>query len=209
LNFDPKPRLHGFAKKLERSDSNWWSNLPEGKKMNEEPHKFQEEVQIRMTYEQYFRDRCHETVCLAEELEQVVGREKALEIMEKAREKFIVEATRKERGRVNSFEDFKADEKADNSSSYFSHVLTLTYPEETLSRLTLHVTECLWAKVFKEMKATDVSYVLFCQPDFAYAEARHPNIEMKRTKTLMQGDSYCDHTFYWEERTPRKTKSLV
>jgi len=53
--------------------------------------------------------------------------------------------------------------------------------------------------VFKEMKATDLGYVLNCQPDFAYAKACHPNVKLKRTKTLMQGDNYCDHTFYWEE----------
>ena len=152
-----------------------------------------------MTYEQYFRDRCHEMVCLVEELERVLGRKKALEIMGKARERFIVEVTRKERGPANSFEEFKAGEKTDNASPYFSNTLTLTYAEETPNKLTLHVTECLWAKVFKEMNATDLGYVLFCQPDFAYPPVCNPHIKMRRTKTLMQGDSYCDHTFYWEE----------
>ncbi len=170
-----------------------------GNNMNEAPHKFQEKMQTGMTYEQYYRDRCHEMVCLAEELERVLGRKKALEIMGEAREKFIVEVTRKERGPVNSFEDFKAGEKAENVSPYFSNTLTLTYPEETPNKLTLHVSECLWAKVFKEMNATDLGYVLFCQPDFAYPPACNPHIKMRRTKTLMQGDSYCDHTFYWEE----------
>ena len=77
--------------------------------MSKAPHKFQEKVQSGMTYEQHFRDRCHEMVCLAGELERVLGRKKALEIMGKARERFIVEVTRKERGSVKSFEDFKGD----------------------------------------------------------------------------------------------------
>ena len=167
--------------------------------MSKSTHKFQEKMQSRMTYEQYFRDKCHEMICLAEEFERVLGREKTLEIIGKARERYIVEITKKERGLAKSFEDFKADEKAENASPYFSHTITMTYPEETPNKLTLHVTECLWAKVFKEMKATDLGYVLNCQPDFAYAKACHPNIKLKRTKTLMQGDDYCDHTFYWEE----------
>ena len=162
-------------------------------------HKFQERVHSGMTYEQYFRDRCHEMVCLAEELERVLGRKKALEAIGKARDRYVVEITKKERGPVKSFEDFKASEKAENASPYFAHTLTLTYAEETSNKLTLHVTECLWAQVFREMKATDLGYVLHCQPDFAYAEACHPRIKMRRTKTLMQGDSYCNHTFYWEE----------
>lgn len=165
---------------------------------NKAPSKFQEKVQIDMTFEQYFRDRCHEMVCLAEELERVLGRSKSLEIIGKTRERSI-ELTREERGPVSSFEDFKVGEKADNVSPYFSHTLSLTYPEDTPRKLTLHVTECLRAKVFKEMKATDLGYVLFCHPDFAYAEVCHPNIKMRGTKTLMQGNDCCDHTFYWEE----------
>ena len=167
--------------------------------MSKSPHKFQEKMQSGMTYEQYFRDRCHEMVCLAEELERVLGRKKALEIMGKARDRYIVEMTKKEHGLISSFEDFKASEKAENASPYFSHTITFTYPEETSNKLTLHVTECLWAKVFKEMNATDLGYVLHCQPDFAYAQACNPHIKLRRTKTLMQGDSYCDHTFYWEK----------
>jgi hypothetical protein len=167
--------------------------------MSKLPHKFQERMQMGMSYEEHFRDRCHEMVCLAEEFERVLGRKKTLEIMGKARDKYIAELTKKEHGTINTFEDFVKSEKAENASTYFLHTLSLTYPEETPTKLTLRVSECLWAKVFKEMKATDLGYVLNCQPDFAYVKACHPNIKLKRTKTLMQGDDYCDHTFYWEE----------
>jgi hypothetical protein len=171
----------------------------EGENMSKSPHKFQEKMQGGITYERYFRDRCHEMICLAEEFEQVLGRKKTLQIMGKARDRYMGEITKQEVGRINSFEDFKASEKAENASPYFLHTLSVTYPEETQNKLTLHVTECLWAKVFKETKATDLGYVLYCQPDFAYARACHPNIKLKRTKTLMQGDNCCDHTFYWGE----------
>lgn len=167
--------------------------------MSKPSHKFQEKMQSGMTYEQYFRDKCHEKICLAEELGRVLGRKKALEIIGRARERYVVEITKRERGTIKGFEDFKAAEKAENASPYFSHVITLTYPEENSNRLKLHITECLWAKVFREMNASDLGYVLNCQPDFAYAEACHLNIRLKRTKTLMQGDSHCDHVFYWKE----------
>jgi hypothetical protein len=135
-------------------------------------------------------------------LERVLGREKAFEIIGKAREKYIVELTRQEiaeKGPIKNFEDFKAIEKDENASPFWSHVLTFTYTEETPKKLALHVTECLWTKTFKEMNATDLGYIIFCQPDFAYAQACHPKIKMRRTKTLMQGDGYCDHTYCWEE----------
>ena len=167
--------------------------------MSKSSHKFQEKMQSGMTYEQYFRSSCQEKVLLAEELERVLGRKKALEIMGKARERYIVEMTKRARKPVKSFEDFSENEKAENSSPYISNTITLTYPEETENKLKIHVTECLYAKVYKEMGATDLGYVLYCQPDFAYAKACHPKLKLRRTKTLMQGDSCCDHLFYWEE----------
>ena len=71
--------------------------------MKKSGHKFQEKLEMKMTFEEYFRDRCHEMVCLAGELERVLGREKALEIMGKAREKYMVELTRKGRRGVKFY----------------------------------------------------------------------------------------------------------
>jgi hypothetical protein len=70
------------------------------------------------------------------------GKNKALEIMGKAREEYIVEIT-EERESANSFEDFKASEKTENASPYFSHTVTFAYPKGTPNKFTLHVTECL------------------------------------------------------------------
>jgi hypothetical protein len=75
-------------------------------------HKFQEKMEREMTFEQYFRDKCHEMICLAEEFERVLGRKKTLEIIGKARDRYITENTKKEHGTINTFEDFKALEKA-------------------------------------------------------------------------------------------------
>jgi hypothetical protein len=164
------------------------------------PHKFQEKMDL--TYEQYFRNVYRQMVYLARELERVQGREKAHEIIRKAREKYAVESTRKEmaeRGPIKNFEDFKALAKEGLESPFWSHTLTMTFPEETPKKIVHHITECLWAKTFKEMNATDLGYIMSCHPDFATAQVYHPKIKLKRTKTLMQGDSYCDHTYYWEE----------
>jgi hypothetical protein len=171
----------------------------EGSIMSKSAHKFQEKMQSGMTYEQYFRSSCQEKILLAEELERVVGRKKALEVMGKARERYIVEMTKRARKPVKNFEEFCATEKAENAFPYMSNTVTLTYPEETPNKLKIHVTECLYAKVYKEMNATDLGYVLCCQPDFAYAQACHPKLRLKRSKILMQGDSCCNHTYYWEK----------
>ena len=153
------------------------------------------------TYEQLFLIRYRDIVQLAREFERAIGKEKTFKIIGDLFDRMGVEMVKKmtEKEPINTFEDFTASYKDALCSPLFSHALTAVVEEETPKKLKLCVTECLWAKVFKEMKATDLGYVLFCQPDFAYAEACHPKIKMKRTKTLMQEDSYCDHTFYWEE----------
>lgn len=154
------------------------------------------------TYEQHFRDVYAGTVLLARKLEQVLGSEKAFEIVGKVFERYAVESTKRhmaERGPIKNFEDFKAFVKEEQKSPFWSHVLTVTFPEETPEKIVFHVTECLWAETFKEMNAADLGYIMICHPDFATVQTYHPKIKLKRTKTLMQGNSCCDHTFYWED----------
>jgi len=155
-----------------------------------------------LAYEQYFHARYDSIVRLARELERVLGREKAFEIIRKASEKLAVENVKKQMAKrkpFKNFEDFVAFLEESDRSPFWSHVLTLTYPEKTPKKLVNKVTECLWAKTFKELNATDLGYLMICHPDFATAQAYHPKIKLKRTKTLMQGDNYCDHTYYWKE----------
>ena len=164
------------------------------------PHKFQEKMEL--TYERYFHARYDGMVQLVREFERVLGREKAFEIVGKNREKVGLEHIRKqmaERGPIKNFEDFKAFVKEEQRSPFWSHAVTVTYPEETPKKFVIRITECLIAKTFKEMNATDLGYTMCCHSDFATTQAYHPKIKLRRTKTLMQGDSHCDQTYYWEE----------
>ncbi len=80
------------------------------------------------------------------------------------------------------------------SGVFWNHVLTREIIEESDTALKYNVTECLWAKTFRESDAGDIGFALFCHPDFARARVAHR--ELHRTKTLMQGDEHCD--FYFE-----------
>jgi hypothetical protein len=162
-------------------------------------HKFQEKMEV--TYEQYFQNRFRATVELAKAFEQALGRDRTFEIVRKWAEKHAVESVKNQVSKkpIRNFEDFRLLVKEENKSPFWVHTLTLTHPEETPKKLSYHVTECLWAKTFKEMNAIDLGYILCCRPDFAMARAYHPRIGLKRTKTLMQGHSHCNHTYYWKE----------
>jgi hypothetical protein len=170
-------------------------------------HKFEDKMEL--TYEQYFRDTYAGIVRFARELERILGRDKALEIIGKTAEKLAVESAKAQVAGtepVKSLEDFRRLLEGQLESPFWTHALTATFPMEKRQEFTGHVTECIWAKTFKDMDATDIGYLWICQPDFATAQIYNPKIKLRRTKTLMQGDNCCNHTYYWEEgkTTPRK-----
>ena len=108
-----------------------------------------------------------------------------------------VEARKRPR---SDFAAFKAE--ARKSDRFWDHVLTYDVVEEADQALEFRVRECLWAKTFREAGAADIGYAMICYPDFASARAFHPQIELIRTKTLMQGDDHCNHRWVWKESRP-------
>jgi len=77
----------------------------------------------------------------------------------------------------------------------YQKALTYEIVEESESTFKLRITECLWAKTFREADASDIGYAAICYPDFAIATAFNSNIKLLRTKTLMQGHDCCDHKY--------------
>ena len=87
-----------------------------------------------------------------------------------------------------------------HDSPFASHLFTITYREDIPTEIEFHTTECLLAKIFRDMDAADLGYVMICQPDFVTTPTYFPNVRLKRTKTLMQGDDYCDTPYCFTER---------
>jgi hypothetical protein len=155
-----------------------------------------------LTYKEYIQNKVSNTVVLAHEMVNALGKEQAYEIIRTAFYKDMEEGVKedlKEIGPVKAFEDFVKIEKEDNESPHFRNIVALSYIHESTMELSLKVSECLWAEVFKELNAEEIGYLMVCNPDHAYAQACHPNIKLKRSKTLMQGDSYCNHKWYWDK----------
>lgn len=74
-------------------------------------------------------------------------------------------------------------------NQFWSNVLDIQIVENTSSIRIYKITNCLWAKVFREVKAEDFGYALICYGD--YAVARADNETLERDKTLMQGHDCC------------------
>ena len=58
----------------------------------------------------------------------------------------------------------------------------------------LDVTECQYAKFYKELGEPELGFLLVCSQDFTFFEG-YEGIELKRTQTLMQGASRCDFRY--------------
>jgi len=167
---------------------------------DEKIHKFQNKIDL--TYEQYIHACFDGIIQLSKELEQVLGREKAQEIIGKAREKSDLELVKGQmsgRKAIDNFEDFKTFMKELHDSPFASHLFAIAYLGETAKEIEFHTTECLFAKVFRDMGAADLGYVMICRPDFVSTPAYCPNVSLRRTKTLMQGDDCCDTIYHFSE----------
>lgn len=72
-------------------------------------------------------------------------------------------------------------------------------------KIQMHCTYCPWAEIAKAAGAADVGYALFCKTDpymvAGFNQAAGPDgkhIKFSRSKTIMQGDAYCDHCYEYE-----------
>lgn len=67
--------------------------------------------------------------------------------------------------------------------------------EQTARKVSLNVTRCRYAEMYKELGMADLGYVLSCARDFALVEGFNPKITLTRTQTIMEGADYCDFRF--------------
>jgi len=67
--------------------------------------------------------------------------------------------------------------------------------KKTDSELFFDVTYCGYARMYEKMGIKDVGPTLSCIRDFSFLKGFNPQIELKRTQTIMEGANYCDFRF--------------
>ncbi|MHA1882561.1 MAG: L-2-amino-thiazoline-4-carboxylic acid hydrolase [Candidatus Thorarchaeota archaeon] len=65
------------------------------------------------------------------------------------------------------------------------------------------IDRCMWHEVQKEFGDGEIAYTNSCFYDYYAVTMYNENFELTRTKTLMQGDKYCD--FCWHDKRIDKT----
>jgi hypothetical protein len=78
----------------------------------------------------------------------------------------------------------------------YDKALTLEITEDTATVFQLRVTECVWAKVYRDAGLGGaIGHAAVCNMDYYWPPAFNPNFKMERTATLMAGDDDCNHRY--------------
>ena len=67
--------------------------------------------------------------------------------------------------------------------------------EDSNEKFAVKITRCKYADFYTEKGAPEIGYAMNCALDFGETEAFSSDIVLKRSKTLMQGDRYCNHCY--------------
>ena len=59
----------------------------------------------------------------------------------------------------------------------------------------VNVTECRYARFYKEIGAPELGFLLTCTADYAMTEGFGSGVQLTRTQTIMQGASHCDFRY--------------
>jgi hypothetical protein len=89
-------------------------------------------------------------------------------------------------------------DNAERLKHFWSLAFTAQRIEATPKSYELKVTECLWAKTFREANAGDIGFASICYGDEVMAAAFDQRLKLIRTKTLMNGDDCCHCRWVWE-----------
>jgi hypothetical protein len=174
-----------------------WTAGQEAQKAVEKKHKFQEDS--KMSFQEVFEFAFKDFIQTMENFARQMGRDNLLEMIRKDSEESSRLSAKKtvERLQKNDFATFKAMYK-EKPDRFWEHIQTTVITEESDTVIASRVTECLYAKTFRDAGAADIGYAWSCHGDFAWAQAYNPKLRLIRDKTLMNGDEYCNFRRVWE-----------
>jgi hypothetical protein len=67
--------------------------------------------------------------------------------------------------------------------------------EQNGEHFSFNVTRCRYAEMYHALGIPELGALLSCSRDFTLIDGFNPEIELKRTQTIMEGAPYCDFRF--------------
>ncbi|MFO7835989.1 MAG: L-2-amino-thiazoline-4-carboxylic acid hydrolase [Candidatus Thorarchaeota archaeon] len=161
------------------------------------------EHQMDITVEEHFEAIASQLVSLVRALEKSLGEQRAHQMVSDWAERQAVEDVRsivEELDEpIQNFEDVKLLLHQWVNDLNKNNIEEVTITEEDETKSLCMVTQCVHARVFEKLDATEIGYLLHCKQDFPATPAIHPDVRLRRSKTLMQGEDCCDFEYYWKE----------
>lgn len=118
-----------------------------------------------------------------------------IEIASKAKlnvhEKWMKQLSKQKTGRPS--EIFK--HSAYSVTSAGEDLLEYEILEDSEVKFAVKVTKCKYADFYIKNGEQGIGYSMHCELDFGETKAFSSDIILKRTKTLMQGDQFCNHCY--------------
>ena len=163
----------------------------------EEKHKFDTEMDKKLTYGQYMKLRYGEFIQIVKAFSNEFGKDKVTDFLKMNTNENMLKygQNQAKKSPDNNFQTYVGMFR---NNPYYDKTLTMEIVEDTESAFEIKVTECVWATTFLQANAGEFGYAAICFGDYAWAEGFNPKIKMIRDKTLMQGHDYCNHRYIWQ-----------
>ena len=78
---------------------------------------------------------------------------------------------------------------------YRDGALEIEVLEESPERYSYNVTRCRYAEMYREMGLEEIGFILSCDRDATRIEGFNPDLELRRTQTIMEGAPCCDFRY--------------
>lgn len=127
-------------------------------------------------------------------LQEEIGKKKILNLLTKAGNEHY---RRRVESNFKKIEEKSVQSLIENfwepvqKSKFGSATITIEISEKKQNKGSVKMTECLFAKTFRENDAADIGYAAICNADFVVANEFNPKIILTRNKCLMNGDNCC------------------
>jgi len=159
--------------------------------LQEDKHKFDQQMKQPLSWKQYFEaEYVSHFIPYLKILEKEIGKEKVINSLKKLAiqeaEQFARDFVEAEgRNDLSVFKYYGPDTPG------IKNMLTIEVVEDNENAYEIKITECLWARVFRDADAIDYGYAAVCSGDVPFARKVNPNIDLDLQGTIMQGKSIC------------------
>ena len=166
---------------------------PKGEK-DAEQHKFDVETEMKMSPSQRVSFQNGNFIAFIKVLQTELDEEELIRLLEVYSEgvgRGVGESQAK-RSPDTSFQTYVSTFRPPRYANLLTHEIV----EDSAKAFEIRVTECVWAKVFRDAGlGGPVGQAAICNMDYAWPTAFNKDFKMERDKTLMQGDAYCNHRY--------------